>query len=137
MEKEMENLKSVDLMLGDYVICHHPTKPQEIVNVTSGLLSIIERQENGIIDNNSPLYRVVKPIPITKEILEINGYKEKMGGTFEFVFNEKEAYIKMEYNPVSGHISANYHWFIANEIYFVHELQHALKMSKVDKEIEL
>ena len=46
----------------------------EIVKVTSGLLSILERQKNGIINNSSPLYRIVKPIPITEEILKKNGF---------------------------------------------------------------
>jgi len=119
MEKETENLKSVDLMLGDYVICHHPSKPQEIVNVTSGLLSIIERQENGIIDSNSPLYRVVQPIPLTAEILENNGFLPcdsptvKMYGGFG-----------KYYRPYRG-------------LRYVHELQHALRLFKIKKEIIL
>lgn len=137
MEKEMENLKSVDLMLGDYVICHRPKNPQEIVNVTAELLSVIERQEKGIINNISPIYRVVKPIQLTTEILEINGFKKKMDGTFELIYNPRDKYILVEYNPISGKLIANYRWFIASEIHFVHELQHALRLCKIEKEIEL
>lgn len=140
MEKEMENLKSVDLMLGDYVICHRPTKPQEIVNVTAELLSVIERQEKGIINNiKSPMYRVVKPIPLTEEILKKNGFSKigTIGNTYIHCFYEHIRYYEIEINLHDNMLWINKMWFKANNIQYVHELQNALRLCKVEKEIEL
>lgn len=78
-----------------------------------------------------------EPISLTTEILEKIGFKKKMGGTFELVYNPRGTYIRLEYNPISGNISANDRWFIANEIHFFHELQHALRLCRIEKEIEL
>lgn len=114
-------MEANELMLGDWVRI-----PSEL-NRFKQIKSTFDLDE-------SVLYQ---PVQITGEILEKNGFKKKMGGTFELVYNPKGTYIHMEYNPVSGHLIANDRWFIANEIHFVHELQHALKMAKTDIPIDL
>lgn len=114
-------MKTNELMIGDWV-----QVPSELNRI---------KQIKSTFDLDEVV--LYQPVPITEEILEKNGFKKKMDGTFNFVYNEKGAYIEIEYNPISGHICANWHWFIANQIYSVHKLQHALKMAQVDKEIKL
>ena len=41
------NLKSTDLMVGDWVICHHPSMPETFERVTVSLLHTLEQQEYG------------------------------------------------------------------------------------------
>ena len=128
----MEVTMSIEkLMIGDFVFCHHPTQSQEIVKVTSGLLSILERQKNGIINNSSPLYRIVKPIPITEEILKKNGFFGQEYG--EIIIGEWRIMCDC-FNVAILH---NEHVDIDIPICYVHELQHALRMCNIDKEIEL
>ena len=66
------NLKSTDLMVGDWVICHHPSMPESFERVTVSLLHTLEQQEHGHIKEEDPLFRIVKPISLTTEILEKN-----------------------------------------------------------------
>ena len=63
------NLKSTDLMVGDWVICHHPSMPESFEMVSVSLLHTLEQQEHGHIKEEDPLFRIVKPIPITEEFL--------------------------------------------------------------------
>lgn len=64
-------------MIGDKVYCHHPSRPKEIVTVDADLLKLMERIESGIVTSESPLYRIIEPIPLTPEILEKNGFDKK------------------------------------------------------------
>lgn len=63
------NLKSTDLMVGDWVICHHPSMPESFERVSVSLLHTLEQQEHGHIKEEDPLFRIVKPISITEEFL--------------------------------------------------------------------
>ena len=134
---EIKELTIESLMIGDWVYFNDseygyiPVQIEGISHLGEVYVKNINTPHPFEVDSD------LQPIPITEEILAKYGFKKKIGGTFELVYNPIGIYIRVEYNPVSGHISANDRWFIANEIHFVHELQHALKMSKVNKEIEL
>lgn len=68
-------------------------------------------------------------IPITAEILEKNRFKKKkMNNNFELFYTQSNKYIHIEYNPAIGRIDVNNNnWFTTNDIYYVDELQNALR----------
>lgn len=88
------------------------------------------------------------PIPLTQEILEKNGFER---GTYELPVSGKKI-PKYSYAEVEGDIkevallplTMNFTWsFSAVDgthipvLEFVHQLQHALRLCKIEKEIEL
>ena len=104
-------LKVTDIMVGDWVICYHPRRLKCFGKVSVGLLHTMQEQEYGHIKEDSPLFRIVEPIPITKELLEKNGFEFYDGG--------------YRYEDL---------WIDGRNTY-VHELQHYLKLCGIDKEI--
>ena len=93
-----------------------------------------------------------EPIPLTKEILEKNGFKLKEGCTSAWKWYNGETSIYVSGNhtcPIGqtltiyisgGTVGAAFssHLAISDlKIRGVHELQHALKLCGIDKEIEL
>ncbi len=128
-------LKVTDLMVGGWVISHHPSRPIAYEEVSVGLLHTMEQQEYGHIKEDSPLYRIVEPIPLTPEILEKNGFEPVKEGKFptlkkchgDILFQLED--IKNEYIHKAPYMFKNI------PIFYVHELQHALKLCGIDKEI--
>lgn len=87
-------------------------------------------------------YEHIKPIPLTAEILEENGFVKCIGGrskkSLQLIgdglyvswWNDR---IVIRYKRVLGHPSA----YLNCDCRYVHELQHALRLCGIDKEIEL
>lgn len=76
----------------------------------------------------------LEPIVITAEILEANGWKR----------DEEDEYMEYYGSPTSGiaHTKGTYHYRLETPdvsavCYFAHQLQHALRLAGVDKEINL
>ena len=112
------SLQAKDLMIGDWVyIKDHPIKSQpQKVKPEHLVRSLVEFES----------------IPLTKEILEKNGwiYEDSLWLHDDAIILQK------------GFDSTNlFFWFVAGSpflpINYVHELQHALKLYKSDKKIEL
>jgi hypothetical protein len=87
----------------------------------------------------------IKPIPITPEILEKNGFKKG-----DIIEPEDEIYCVELFNIhydneerkfwVCNFFESEYGTWEINDLFqikHVHELQHALKLCKIDKEIKL
>ena len=72
----------------------------------------------------------ISPIPLTPEILEQNGF-ERVNGDYQDVF-----YV---YDGVELLIDDVYTLFgqCKMQIMYVHELQHALKLCRIEKDIEI
>lgn len=136
-------MKPEDLMIGDWVL--HDGEPYKIrqlgiygttrdgddypavcVGKPKGISLIVERNE-------------IKPIPLTTEILEKNGFvKSKYG---EMILDDElgasEIYLVLEPD-----YREEYYWWRVNyelitKIKNVHELQHILRLRNFEKEIEL
>ena len=87
-------------------------------------------------------YEHIKPIPLTAEILEKNGYVKCIGGrskkSLQLIgdglyvswWNDR---IVIRYKRVLGHPSA----YLNCDCRYVHELQHALRLCGVKKEVVL
>jgi hypothetical protein len=74
-----------------------------------------------------------EPIPLTPEILEKNGFYRREIPTRDEIGN----YYHRKTAPSSIFVSMSFDdgRDFGNEIKYVHELQHALKLCKIDKEI--
>lgn len=119
------------LMIGDWVYNTHNRQNEQVQEIGSGLVML----------NYNDLYEYdeIEPIPLTTEILEKNGFvlKEKEKGMYGVniaphyisdgvpfeVFCDGEPFAIWFKEPVN--------------IKFVHQLQHALKLCSISKEIEL
>lgn len=121
-------MKANDLMIGDWVnLYDSPIK----INIDD--LGVIERDETydkGV---------HCEPIPLTEEILEKNGFKKVEKDLFHLGQSSigVDTWLGIDNNVI--YVDALYH---DGEIAFckceyVHELQHALKMCGIDKEIIL
>lgn len=142
-------MKATDLMIGDWVLisvwdCNpFPSKVTSInYNSYQGkdYVDWIDTEDEEEIG----MY-IVQPIPLTPEILEKNGFPYNNKERLYYPFSNKAFAIERDehddqvfyysmyvYNPYS---SFNWHEII--EIRYVHELQHALRLCGIDKEIVL
>lgn len=137
-------LTSKDLMVGNWVICYHPSRLKSFEKVSVGLLHTMQEQEYGHIKEDSPLFRIVEPIPLTPEILEKNGFEREnlitsynhyIGIDNRVSFND-DSYCMNSRNMWIVHIDSEDYCTIANcELTYLHELQHLLKLCRIDKEI--
>lgn len=76
-----------------------------------------------------------QPIPLTPEILEKNGLANDYYGSY---FKEDE-YMSLEISSREDGIywTINFHEYCILKLEYVHQLQHALKLCGIDKEITL
>ena len=108
-------MKANELMIGDWVAQPVNDEPCKVVS----LMSDIELDDGGF-------YEEVEPIPLTTEILEKNFPTIEDGVAWEETEEGDLFFIRVEYDK---HIKG-----IFND---VHELQHALRLAGIDKEINL
>lgn len=120
-------------MLGDWVLCDG--KPYQIAEISAGLLCI--DAERALFADPEDL----QPIPLTPEILEKNNISEKRAEEIYVFYDSDEFCITPDINREGkerwmfycgrGEHDANIC------IYFVHQLQHALSLCGIEKEIVL
>ena len=115
-------MKVEDLMVGDWVyITEHPMRKEaKQVKPEHFLRSLI----------------TFEPIPLTPEILEKNGFETHQRGVR--MFFEHDDYILCYYLNSSNRFTSfnNIDGSLVQKIIVnVHELQHALRLCKIDKEI--
>ena len=141
-------MNATELMIGDYL--QYNGMPYRVIQVTVLSFGGVFMLENGVEDCG-------EPIPLTKEILIKNGFTHYEAGVFNDSFyffakdGEREGSLirvwlydkpiggvkiltKIETESTKG-VGVNE---VHNcDIEFVHELQHALRLCRIDKEIEL
>lgn len=133
-------MDSKDLMIGDWVL--YEGEPYQIrqlgiwgvnrdgedypavcVGKPIGIGLIIERNE-------------IEPIPLTPEILEQNGFRKE--SYIEVVGGLDTYYLGEEIGSFRIHrLQEGYYQFGLAKIKYVHELQHALRLCNILKEIEI
>jgi len=131
------------LMLGDYVINTEFGKNE--------IDKVVVIETTRVFLENGKLYtpiNYIEPIPLTSEILEKNGFIV-CGNTenkHDYIWHDNKSYIcvifwndgnllvKMETDLNEGRGINSVH---NCDIFFVHELQHAIRMCCIDKEIKL
>lgn len=135
-------MKANELMIGDWVCTEHDSTPRQIDWIRTG--------EVGLLWNKvvTPPYLV--PIPLAQEILEKNGFEcNSNTKTFYCILSDepklvvevrlwdKDTNIRIG-KQCDATFRVGYDWYINGmEILFVHELQHALHLCGIDKEITI
>lgn len=143
-------MKAKDLMIGDWLKCSDPT-PFRITDIETenGTSYFRVTGDDGWVVDGGEL----EPIPLTAEILEKNGFEELMSesevsaarfgrkpeptGVWQYGFGrfDSVAYVP-EQSFLRIKFMEGYTADMAN-IKYVHELQHALRLCGVEKEIIL
>lgn len=131
-------MKETDLMIGDWVICNDLKRQVAAIGETVGFL-----------DCNNQVYWAyegfdrIDPIPLTGEILVKNGLKKQEANEW-FYYKEQDGkgqYMilwSMDYNYLEiGSYTNAYGEFERFGVCYVHQLQHALRLCGIEKEIEL
>lgn len=136
-------MKVNELMIGDWVKIKNlknPIRQITCIDERLGKVDFLDDKELIItsIDN-------VLPIPLTEEILEKNGFEED-DYFFKYIFyfdNRRVKSSSIEVVPQDGNwneIEMNIYSGkadISSSVEYVHELQHALRLCGVDKEITI
>ena len=127
-------MKANELMLGDWVMDGDmPTRVTSITRV--GIVETMRRISN---------IEVVEPIPITPEILEKNGFEKTHCGlnAIIYTFSDDDEYYALAIDEYTESIwrveytncEMNFP-LVRIMVCSVHELQHALKLCGIEKEI--
>jgi hypothetical protein len=119
------SLKITDLSVGDWVSIDGEPRKINTINGISGIVSF-----NGL--GNYCGTGVIEPIPITAEVLEKNGFVENLGRWYN-----SEYFMEFEPNKGAWDRTINCGEYSVYTIKYVHQLQHALRLAGVDKEITL
>ena len=132
-------MKAKDLMIGDWVLIDFTPRnkyyePGIITGLCSEEAEIVAKNQDGV-----PFYtddeKKVLPIPLTAEILEKNGFDMD---DYTVHFKEDEHYmleLVFEDDELKWTINCNEYTIMNFE--YVHELQHALRLCGIEKEIIL
>lgn len=135
-------------MIGDWAYIYHPTRERTPVKVDGVWIETIERIDNGLTREDSPMFRIVEPIPLTPEILEKNGFKNTSVVTIgtrkmRWVSDDTRTEITIWMDdtlPMEIVKNVYYEDEVSYTLPFpatVHELQHTLRLCGIEKEIEL
>ena len=124
-------MKAEDLMIGDWVL----VKELDFSNLTN-VISEYQHQirlKDFAEMYNAGEYKKYEPIPLTTEILEKNGFYNSV------LIDDYKITDGVHYNIDSKQILFGFEYGTVLEIdcCYVHELQHALKLCKIKKEIVL
>ena len=123
-------MKATDLMIGDWVVVH--ARVDKIAKIEAIDLQGVKTSIGG-----PWMFDEIEPIPLTPEILEKNGwkttdrYRYNCGGVWFDIINRGAEDFDIEVSAYDGGFA-----YVAT-IYNVHELQHALRLCGIKKEIEL
>lgn len=142
-------MKANELQIGDWVCTEGDSTPK--------LIDWIRTGEVGLYWNRVVTPPYVKPIPLTLEILEKNGFyidgipedtqpvEERDWSDDTYVWSRQET--PDESMQVNVYMDDPYNFFVeiicqychvdGLHIKYVHELQHALRLCRIEKEIKL
>ena len=146
-------MNATDLMIGDWLIPYGKTEPSKIESL-GYQYDMAGRYDKLSLECEPftftyPSY--CKPVPLTREVLEKNGfaYNSENGALIAYAYesysNQMEEIslydVEIEYENNQLHICDSNHprevMLHLMNCNYVHELQHALRVCKIDKEIVL
>ena len=138
-------MKAKELLYGIYVYFNCFDGSKIIAKVTGFNDGIVY----GVSEHGTHWCQIskIEPIPLIPEILEKNGFVENRGVTSWKFETDREDLIDI-YGVKDYHLSINiedthgsgksYRWMLNNlTIFYVHQLQHALRLCGIEKEIIL
>lgn len=130
-------MEAKELMQFDWVCLENDPTPRQVDFIRAG--------EVGLYWNKIVTPPYIKPIPITPEILEKNGFKGEM---YAFLDISPNLYLEYYYHEHrlrewwTGIDEWNNHAEVKEIVFkcqchYIHELQHALRLCGIEKEIVL
>lgn len=126
----MEILNCKSLMIGDWVYNTNNRKPEQVCEIREHMVML---DYNDLYD-----YDEIEPIPLTEERLLANGFYHERNIGYVYDDGEYEVVVDLwnhGYRILHDRdVVMNIHCF--SDV-FVHELQHALRLCDVDKEITI
>ena len=129
-------MKPEELMIGDLVL--YKDKPIMVWEIDE-YYNRINTEPDGYNAITCVEISDIKPIPLTDEILEQNGFVKDNCG--EMTLELDDALGTTEIVLVPSYDKVYYWWKVSNElitkIKSVHELQHALRLCGINKEIKV
>ena len=139
-------MKIEELMLDDWVLVNGiPMQIQAINDIDGEIMAGDDLY--CLVENRVHSEDKIEPIALTADILEKNGFEVQVqGGGREDIWigfgSDLEGDIEFEFNngapthlKIDGAFKGEY--YTSNNIKYVHELQHALRLCGIDKEITL
>ena len=131
-------MKATDLMIGDWVKCTDPRCEGHQVDL------IDHGNEEVGLDGEIDNFENIIPIPLTPEILEKNfgkpyprggfhNYRMEKDETIAFVIEDRRVSAAPDNRVVFCRVPGTY----ICDVNYVHELQHALRLCGIDKELTL
>lgn len=136
-------MKANELMIGDWVFIDEPNKyagckgtVQTLCNHRSndGFYLTVYIQGDKAYCNTEVFNEDLRPIPLTKEILEKNGFEE-FGGWYIYI--PENTGIEIAWLGTILKIGGECGNLELPAIEYVHQLQHALRLCGIEKEIKL
>ena len=126
-------MKATDLMIGDWVRLKDDTKSELPLKVDGVLTDDISLEGEGFLGGVDGL---IRPIPLTPEILEKNGFGFVKSSDRDTVWNGQWIYEDLELGTCCLNRKGNWPCFInMNDLNikceYVHQLQHALRLCKL------
>lgn len=143
-------MQSEELQIGDWVCAacitvngeERQTPPMRVVAIGETWVHLLSDPEAG--DPDEYDIEDIRPIPLTLKILKINGFKKLRGNTmymqvcddatglaYAFLY----AYVS-HFKPSGIDIQGNCQHLVVRPTY-VHQLQHALRLAEINKDIKL
>lgn len=134
-------MEAKDLMIGDWVYNTHNRQNEQVAEIGSGLVML---EYNDLYE-----YDEIEPIPLTPEILEKNEFKKfdflHIEGQYQWTWWENTLISatlwcrELNNDTKDGMVlkieAPNFS--LCLKVNYVHELQHALILCGIEKEIEL
>lgn len=139
----MTQLKISDLSVGDWIHIDEGSTPVSIKSIHSGSgLDYVIVNDNFYDEGIIVFAYAVKPIPITPEILEKNGFaflpddnprhlRFVDGNIFISTYEGRETFALCCYNDMGWAET------FSQTLRYIHQLQHALRLAGIEKEIVL
>ena len=130
-------IKISELSVGDWVRCGEDTTPYKIIGIDSNVHPNVTLCDSYYPQGVIAFLDMIRPIPITAEILEANGLcvveqdadfcEYELFGSENFSLFHTKGTLRYRLETPQASVVC----------WFVHELQHALRLAGVDKEINL
>ena len=127
-----------DLMIGDWVVINNIPRQVTFIDdcINYKIIAIGKHPDGGRISYVGELSEEVKPITLTPEILEKNGFK-KYNELYRLDIAEG-VFVNVDFKSKEPFVSVHNTCYRATPICgYLHQLQHALKLCGIEKTIEL
>lgn len=124
-------MKAKDLMIGDWVRKLEPgghTIPVKVTGIIDEDSSVLYERKDGV--HGVTNLKAFSPIPLTAEIIDMVGHHPKMALYWDDKKTEETAENWYELRICKDGDTA-----LTMEIRYIHELQHALRLCGVEKEV--